>query len=154
MEVSLRPLEPDNFMECRGLEISEQQRRDSLLHDMHTILKDAVNEEALIKLVVYDDAENIVVGFAQVRGFPAHFTYDIGKFLIGERFQRKGYGMAALKKVINELFVRPDCNKITVTYPFFNEGVELFYAKAGFVVVEDDEGFIHTELVRQGISVS
>ena len=152
MEVSLRPLTHENFMECWNLEISEQQRQDALLDDMHTILKDAVEEKELIKLVIFDDTANVAVGFAQIRGWPDHLTYDIGKFLIGEKFQRKGFGTAALRKIIADLFAKPDCQKITVTYMFFNESAEPFYQKLGFVVIEDENGFIHTELTRNGLT--
>ncbi len=152
MEVSLRPLDADTLDACWELKISDQQMQEAFFDEStQAIILRALKEVGLTRLVIYDELTNTAVGYAHIRNTPPSTDHDIGVFFIDERFQAKGYGMAALKQIIADLFARPDCQKITLTYMDFNEAAVFFYRKVGFVVVENDNGFIRTELVRDAL---
>jgi len=90
---------------------------------------------------IADDSQ--IIGVALVRDFTEEpFNYDLQQFMIGERFQNKGYGTEALRQILTLL-------KQEGRYP----GVEVcvnredtvaihVYEKVGFV----DSGYVDEEL--------
>ena len=72
---------------------------------------------------------------------------SIYRFMIDRKHQGKGYGRAALAKVLDEIRATPDVKKVSIGYMPKNAVAKSFYASFGFVEVgTDDDGEIEAEL--------
>ncbi|MCZ4142982.1 hypothetical protein BZG17_34880, partial [Escherichia coli] len=58
--------------------------------------------------------------------------YWILRFMVDERFQRKGYGSLAIKEIIKKLTHRPDCQQIRVNHVPHNTAANRLYKNLGF----------------------
>ena len=72
-----------------------------------------------------------MVGFLVYGKDPADGRYWLYRFMIDRRHQGKGYGKAALQKLIEHLRALPDCAAITVGYQPENLVAERLYLLPG-----------------------
>jgi diamine N-acetyltransferase len=127
-EISLRPLTPANWEECIHLQVREDQRGFV-----------AANTYSLAEAYIYPEcapraiyAGEQMVGFLMY-GFDADLQQHwIIRFMIDARFQRRGYGRAALRAVVAEMRRLPGCERIYLSYEPENQGAEQLYAAYGF----------------------
>ncbi|WP_410982925.1 GNAT family N-acetyltransferase [Bacillus cereus] len=85
-----------------------------------------------------------IVGF-----FNLHYTphskddFWLFHFFIDKKFQRKGFGAAAIKELIKHLkTIHPSCHRIRLTVHPENHSGQTFYKKLGFI---DDNIFTYDE---------
>lgn len=72
---------------------------------------------------------------------------SIYRFMIGHKYQRKGYGRAALTRALDEIKAEPAIRKVSIGYVADNPVARPFYANFGFVEVgKDEDGEIIAEL--------
>lgn len=101
--VHLRSVTLDNFHECISLEVNESQK--GLVASNVKSLAEAYVNPNLFPLVIYDAA---VTGYEKPQlpmvGFTMYeITAGVGfilRLMIDRKYQRKGYGRAAMLKVI------------------------------------------------------
>ena len=88
-------------------------------------------------------ADEVMVGFVLVGtwpavGLPAYYSEAavgedyILRFMIDGRYQRKGYGRAALLSVIEQIRQRPDAHTLALSYEPENTVAAALYASVGF----------------------
>jgi ribosomal-protein-alanine N-acetyltransferase len=97
-------------------------------------------------------ADGAVVGFVMWARSPDDGSYWIGGFLIDRRYQRRGYGRAALVALIESLRTKPGCRTIVLTYMPGNDVARRLYGSLGFREtgeILDDEVVAHLEVAPQ-----
>lgn len=132
--VSLRPITPENLDECISLKVANHQKGfvDS---NIDSVARAAVSP-TYHPFGIYDadahyQANPSMVGFvmydlSNARGF-------ILRLMIDEKFQRRGYGRAAMVEVIRRLKLHPEVKRIATSYAKKNEAAARLYESLGFV---------------------
>lgn len=134
--VHLRPVTKDSFDECISLNVAPHQA-NLVASNMKSLAEAAVNAN-YYPLAIYDAAvrgheqpNGPMVGFAMYE-----ITAGVGfimRLMIDERYQRRGYGRAALLEVIRRLKLYPEVELITVSYLRQNVAAARLYESVGFV---------------------
>ena len=152
--VTLRPLDDSNRAELLALRVSEAQLQ--FVSSVADSLAEADDEPdgRAIQWGLYDD--ETPVGFVMVSdevGAPGYIPQYLWKLLIDERYQRRGYGTAALDLVAEYFRGRPGV-EVMWTSAGEGEGSPLpFYEKYGFErtgeIVFDNEVLLRLRLRRR-----
>ncbi|HFI0215460.1 TPA: GNAT family N-acetyltransferase [Streptococcus suis] len=79
-------------------------------------------------------ADEQVVGFALIDIDEDIQQYMLWRFMIGQEFQGKGYGQAALEVVIDQARAHPVCNHLIAAYVKGNQKMARLLEKNGFVL--------------------
>lgn len=128
MSISLREITPANFKECINLTVAEDQK-DFVASNVVSIAWTKVYPTAK-PLAVYSDDE--MVGFVMFGLDTEDNRYYLGRLMIAEKFQGKGFGKAATLAVIEELKKNADCKEIYLSFVSENTNAERLYKSAGF----------------------
>lgn len=149
--VSLRPLTESNRAEIEALGIAPGQ--EQFVNSVPEALAEAAEEPdgRAIQWGLYDD--ETPVGFVMISdevGGPGYISQYLWKLLIDERYQRRGYGTAALDLVAEYFRGRPG---VEVMWTSAGQGAGspiLFYERYGFErtgeIVFDDEVLLRLKL--------
>lgn len=136
VDVHLRPIGAENLRECLQLAIGESQR--GLVAPNAQSLAEASVNPHLVPLAVYDGAARgyeqppvPMVGFAMYElvagvGF-------ITRLMIDRRWQRRGYGRAAMLEVIRRLRLHPQVEMIATSHRRENTAAAALYRSLGFI---------------------
>ena len=73
-----------------------------------------------------------MVGFVMYGFDTEDEHFYLGRLMIDEKFQGKGYGKAATLEVIERLKQNEDCNEIYLSFVPENTGAEKLYKSVGF----------------------
>jgi diamine N-acetyltransferase len=128
MSVTLREITPENFKECINLKVSAAQT-DFVASNLMSIAQSKIYPTAN-PFAVYADEK--LVGFVMY-GFDTddeHFY--LGRLMIDEQHQGKGFGRAATLEVIERLKEIADCREIYLSFVPENTGAEKLYSSVGF----------------------
>ncbi|WP_346915833.1 GNAT family N-acetyltransferase [Clostridium sp.] len=106
--ILLKEVIRDNFWECIELTVAKDQI-DFVTSNAVSIAQSKVQPEC-IPLAVYDD--DIMVGFVMYCIDEDDSEYWIYRMMIDERYQSKGYGRAALEKLLEIIKQDNSHNKI------------------------------------------
>jgi diamine N-acetyltransferase len=128
MNVSLREITPENFKECVDLKVNEAQKT-FVASNLYSIAQSKIYPTHL-PFAVYNDDE--MVGFVLFGLDTDDNRYYLGRLMIGEKFQGKGYGRAATLAVIEELKKIEDCGEIYLSCVPENTNAEGLYKSIGF----------------------
>lgn len=129
--VLLRPLNRDNWEACAALAVSPEQNA-WVAPNVYSIAE-AQFLTGFSSAAVY--LGETLVGYA-LFGPDADDggIYWIHRLMTDARYQGKGYGYAAVLRIIEEIAGRPDrSGKVRIGYHPDNEAARHVYAKAGFV---------------------
>ncbi|QHJ13904.1 Spermine/spermidine acetyltransferase [Paraglaciecola mesophila] len=138
MNISLRDVTKDNWLDVIHLEITKEQENYVALNS------ESIAESSFyphyVNRAIYRDNE--VVGFIQFyqeleEGLPDEFY--IAQFMVDVKYQGQGIGKIATKQVISEMSAIPECKKITILYMPGHHAMRKFYSQFGFKVTEEDE---------------
>ena len=77
-------------------------------------------------------AGDTAVGFLMLSDQPDKPRYYLWRFMIDAAHQGRGYGMAAMKLLIDHVRTRPNGTEMFLSYVPAEGGPEHFYAKLGF----------------------
>ncbi|WP_333822564.1 GNAT family N-acetyltransferase [Pinisolibacter sp.] len=80
-----------------------------------------------------------IVGFLMYELFDGGRAANIYRFMIDRAEQGRGYGRAALARLLDEIAAEPGVEQIEICYMPENAGARRLYAAAGFVEVGVDE---------------
>ena len=128
MSISLREITPENFDECVNLKVADAQKT-FVAPNVMSIAQSKIYPTHL-PFAVYNDDE--MVGFV-LYGFDTEDEkFYLGRLMIDEKFQGKGYGRAATLEVIKELKKIEDCKEIYLSFAPENENAEKLYKSIGF----------------------
>ena len=145
MAVKFRDITEDNFDECVKLKVRADQ--PYVAPNVYSIAQAKVDPDWTIKAIYADDA---MVGFAMYVLDPEveHELY-LCRFMVGELFQGKGYGTAALGILRAEAEATPGIQRMKLsTRPDNANGIRV-YERFGFVdtgVLDDGEEVFVLEL--------
>ncbi len=80
-----------------------------------------------------------IVGFLMYELFAGGRAANIYRFMIDRAEQGRGYGRAALARLLAEIAAEPGVEEIEICYMPENVGARRLYAEAGFVEIGLDE---------------
>lgn len=132
--VSLRPITPENLDECISLKVANHQKGfiDSNIYSLaRAAVSPTYHPFGIYDADAHHRANPSMVGFvmydlSNARGF-------ILRLMINEKFQRRGYGRAAMVEVIRRLKLHPEVERIATSYDRKNEAAARLDESLGFV---------------------
>ncbi len=127
--IQLRPITKDNWEEAAGLEPFPEQK-EFIAANVYSIAESKFHDD-LTTFAIYDD--ETMVGFAMIGRDPNDGEYWIMRFMIDRKFQRRGYGRAALALLIDHMRTLPEITGIHIGYETENHGAAALYREFGFV---------------------
>ena len=136
MHVHMRPITASNISECLQLRVKEDQI--NFVATTAKSLAEASVNPTLFPLAIYDVA---ALGYEQptipMIGFAMYeVSAGVGfivRLLIDQRYQRRGYGKAAMLESIRRLRLYPEVELIATSYKRENIAAGQLYASLGFV---------------------
>ncbi|MED4015049.1 GNAT family N-acetyltransferase [Sutcliffiella cohnii] len=130
--IRLEKVSSVNFRQCINLKVAKDQEQ-FIAPNMYTIAE-AYVEEHLIPYAIMVEEE--VVGLLATENIPDEMEEDrfwIPRFMIGEKYQRKGYGKEAMQEIIQNLTKDPTCYRIRLSVVPDNKQAMNFYKNIGFI---------------------
>jgi len=136
MSITLREITMENFRECIRLSVAEDQRGfvASNLYSLAEAKADGVSNP----LAVYDGEE--MVGFVMFDFAPREKRGSISRLMVDARFQRKGYGRAAMSEAIDRLKREPGIREIRTSFVPENRAADALYSSLGFIRTSEVDG--------------
>ena len=129
MSVSLREITPENFKECINLKVADAQG-SFVASNLMSIAQARIHYPNANLFAVY--AADEMVGFVMF-GFDRDDERSyLGRLMIDERHQRKGYGRAATLAVIEKMRENPECREFYLSFVPENTNAEALYQSVGF----------------------
>lgn len=138
MDISLREVTKDNWLDVIHLAISKEQEAYVALNSES--IAESHFYEHYVNRAIYRGEE--VVGFLQYyqeidEGLPNE--YYIAQFMVDLTLQGQGIGTKATELVIDEIKKLPECKVISILYMPGHHAMRNFYSRFGFKVTEEDE---------------
>lgn len=136
MNIQLKPITRDNWEEAINLKVKESQRHfvpSAAVSLAKVYIKPDGDQVEYIPFSIYD--QDRMVGFI-MHAYEAGTAnmYWINGFIIDEKFQRNGYGRAALNEMINWIKNKfPICKEIRLTVHKDNHHARDLYKSFGFL---------------------
>lgn len=138
--VELRKIDESNYRECLALKVSESQK-NFVASNVFSLAQAWVFYKTAYPFAIY--AGEKMVGFVMMGYDEKKNLYDIWRFMIDERYQKMGYGKAALQLSIEYLRREHGAKEIFLSFEPDNVAAEGLYSGAGFVRTgEVDDGEI------------
>lgn len=128
MNIILREITPENFKECIKLKVSDNQKT-FVATNLYSIAQSKIYPTHL-PFAVYDGDE--MVGFVLYGFDEEEKRFYLGRLMIDEKFQGKGYGRAATLEVIERLKQVENCKEIYLSFVPENKNAEKLYESIGF----------------------
>ena len=140
MTITLREINEENFHQCIDLDVTKEQK-NYVAPNVYSIAESKIYPETTIK-AIYKDEE--IVGFMM---FGRNNEKDdtspwLIRFMIDQRYQRKGYGKEAMKKVLDLMTSKYPNEALYLSTDPDNVNAIAFYEKFGFKstgVIQHDE---------------
>ncbi|WP_292146989.1 GNAT family N-acetyltransferase [Mesorhizobium sp.] len=143
--IALEPVGKDNWAAILALELLPEQQ-EYVASNAESLAEAEQDDEAIARAVV---SAGRVVGFLMYSAFGDDDEAIIYRFMIDRREQGKGFGRAAVAKVLEEIAKRGHVRRVLICYEQENEAARRLYAGFGFVEQgpdEDDEMIAVLEL--------
>lgn len=128
VDVELREITRENWRACVRLKVAPGQER--MVATNAASLAQASYEPECVPLAVYEC--ETMVGFVMYARDPDDQQVWVYRLMIDEQHQRRGYGRAALLRLIERLRAQPDCESVSISYLEDNEAARQLYASIGF----------------------
>ena len=128
MDITFRPVTRANFSAVVELTVAPEQT-EFVASNLYSLAEAAI-EPTWTPLAIY--AGDDLVGFA-LFGRDETGSWWIMRYMIDAQHQGRGYGTAALPKLIDLMIERHGCGEIFLGYEPSNDVAERLYARMGFV---------------------
>ena len=140
--IHLADIDPGNWR--LGLRVADSQK--NYVSDSYAMLARAYayREQRSRAFVIYDN--ETPVGMGMYHDCPDLDAFDLSQIFIDERYQRKGYGKAATKLVLDAMKQDGKYSKAILCYIEGNNAAKDLYESFGFVEIDRDEDEIIMEL--------
>lgn len=140
--IHLVDIDPGNWR--LGLRVADSQK--NYVSDSYAMLARAYayREQRSRAFVIYDN--ETPVGIGMYHDCPDLDAFDLSQIFIDERYQRKGYGKAATKLVLDAMKQDGKYSKAILCYIEGNNAAKDLYESFGFVEIDRDEDEIIMEL--------
>jgi diamine N-acetyltransferase len=129
MDITFRPVTRANFSAVVELTVAPEQA-EFVAPNVYS-LAEAYLEPSWTPLAIY--AGDALVGFALFGRDDETGRWWIMRYMIDAPHQDRGYGTAALPKLIDLMFERHGCGEIFLGYEPSNDVAKRLYARMGFV---------------------
>ncbi|MBI6527930.1 GNAT family N-acetyltransferase [Proteus vulgaris] len=127
MDISLKPINSDNYEEISLLEVEEYQE-DYIASNMWSLVEAAYHEDYIVRGIYSSDKP---VGFFMwVKENETKIA--IWRFMIDKAYQNKGLGRNALQLALSEIKQDKQINEIEICYNPLNPIAKTFYTSFGF----------------------
>jgi diamine N-acetyltransferase len=138
LNLQLREVNKDNLREVLRLKVAPEQERFVAANAV-SIAQAYFDRETAWFRAIYDG--DTPVGFVMLDDQPAKAAYTLWRFMIDARYQRRGYGRAALELVFAHVKARPGATELYTSCVEGPGGPGPFYEGLGFAYTGDrDEG--------------
>ena len=140
--IHLVDIDPGNWR--LGLRVADSQK--NYVSDSYAMLARAYayREQRSRAFVIYDN--ETPVGMGMYHDCPDLDAFDLSQIFIDERYQRKGYGKAATKLVLDAMKQDGKYSKAILCYIEGNNAAKDLSESFGFVEIDRDEDEIIMEL--------
>lgn len=127
--IELREITQENYEECLGLKVAEHQKA-FVSSTVHSLAQAWVFYHTAYPFAIY--AEGRMVGFLMLGYYELKDQYTLWKFMIDERYQKRGYGRKALALGMKYLIDRFGVKEVYTAYLEGNHVARELYASFGF----------------------
>lgn len=134
--VTLQPVTRDNWQGCAALQVSAEQRRLFPFSVLEWIAESRFEPSFELWAI---EVDAIPVGFAVLGEDEATAEHWVIALMIDARFQRLGYGRAAMQLLIAKLAARPGCRRVLLGHRPNNAAAAALYTALGFVEIDRDD---------------
>ena len=137
--VELRKISEDNFIDAFNLKLAPGQE-EFVSHPVRSLAQAYVYREQCQPFGIY--AEGKMIGYVMVIYDYDIPEYDIWHMMIDETMQGRGYGNAALQKVLDYIKTKPfgDFSRVALTCNKSNTAARRLYEKKGFAATGVEDG--------------
>ena len=140
--VKLTDITEDNWFEVASLTVKDSQK-EFLAPAIGILARGYVYRDCNARVFAIEN-DGTIVGVALTREFTDEpLGYDLQQFMIDQRFQRKGYGSAALGLILDELRKEAHFDHVEVCVKKEDAAAIHLYQKYGFV----DSGYVDEDLL-------
>lgn len=136
-EVQLVDVTKENWRAVAELQVLPSQQRFTR-SALFSIAEAQFYPSARLKAILGDEGRPVGLVLYGLNDKDGH--YWIFRLLLDAAQQRKGYGRAAVEKVIDELTAVPECQDVWLRYYPDNLAAERLYRSSGFDEVGEVEG--------------
>jgi diamine N-acetyltransferase len=126
--VSLREVTAETVRAICSLHVSKDQEQ-FVAPNAVSIAQAHFSREAWFRGVY---AGETPIGFVMLEQIPEKGSYFLWRFMIDEKYQKKGYGKKALQRVIEHVRSMPSADELTLSYHKAPGSPQPFYEKLGF----------------------
>lgn len=133
--VTLRTVSEDNVMAIIRLNVTEEQKQ--FVAPNSVSIAQAAHTTNRWERAIYADDEP--VGYVLLSENREKPRYYLWRYMIDARYQRMGFGGAAMQQVIDYVRTLPNATEMFLTYVPHESGPRDFYARFGFI----DTGIEH-----------
>lgn len=141
--IHLVDIDPSNWR--LDLKVAESQKNYVASSAVMLARAYAYREQRSRAFVIYDD-EN-PVGMGMYHDCPELNAFDLSQLFIDERYQGRGYGSTATKKVLDAMKQDGEYSKVVLCYIEGNDAARKLYENFDFVEIDRDEDEIIMELI-------
>ncbi len=133
----------DNWL--TDLHVSESQK-EHVLDAMGILARAyAYRDEGSHAFFIYDN--DTPIGMGLYCDYPELDSYELNQFFIDERYQKRGYGKAAMQLILEKLKQEGKYHKVVLWYIDGNDAAKHLYEHMGFL----EAGSIQDEIGMQRI---
>ncbi|MEE9441333.1 MAG: GNAT family N-acetyltransferase [candidate division Zixibacteria bacterium] len=143
--ITLREITAESLRSIIDLKVAENQK--SFVKPNAVSIAQAYFDKNAWFRAIYDGEAPI--GFVMLWLDTEKAEYWLWRFMIDEKFQKKGFGYQAMKIIIEHVRILPNATRFGLTYASGDGDPSQFYAKLGFVETgewQDDQKVMMLEL--------
>lgn len=140
--IHLVDIDPSNWR--LDLKVAESQKNYVASSAVMLARAYAYRKQRSRAFVIYDD--ETPVGMGLYHDCPEMDAFDLSQLFIDERYQGRGYGRTATKKVLDAMKQDGKYSKVVLCYIEGNDAAKKLYEQFGFVETDRDEDEIIMEL--------
>lgn len=142
--IRLEEITPDNYKECVGLRVAEDQK-NFVSSNLESLAKAYIYRECVETFAIYKD--DLMVGFMMLTLNKINRNYFLWQFMMDEKYQGKGYGRQALNLLVEQLKRDRTCESLITTYKIGNSQSKHLYESVGFELLDICEEFQEINLI-------
>ena len=131
VDITLRPIDESNFIDCFNLQLGDGQDK-FVSHPIRSLAQAYVYRNQCQPFGVY--AGDTMIGYVMVIYDYDEEAYNIWHMMIDKAYQGRGYGNAAMQRVLSYIASKPlgSSNHVSLTCAPDNKAAYGLYKRLGF----------------------
>lgn len=135
--VNIKVVDESNYNACFNINVKDEQEK-FITNPIKCLAKAYVYREFVYPFAIYND--DLVIGFVMIRFNKEFNNYFIWQFMIDEKYQGKGYGKQAMKRVLEWIKSDGKSNEVVTTYIEGDDIAKNLYTTLGFKEFQNFDG--------------